>query len=81
MPLGETGEFYGTEKDGSKNTDYCIYCYKDGDFLQDVTMDGMIEHCLQYFEEYNATLPVKLTRDEARAQMKEFFPHLKRWKS
>ena len=37
MPL--TDEIRGTNADGSKNEDYCIYCYKDGKFLQDCTMD------------------------------------------
>ena len=38
----------GTNADGSKNEDYCMYCYKDGKFLQDCTMDEMIEHCAQF---------------------------------
>ena len=28
MPLSE--EVLGTNADGSKNEEYCIYCYKDG---------------------------------------------------
>ena len=32
MPLTE--EILGTNADGTKNEDYCIYCYKDGKFLQ-----------------------------------------------
>ena len=31
MPL--TDEVLGTNADGSKNEDYCMYCYKDGKFL------------------------------------------------
>lgn len=31
MPL-DNRELMGTEKDGSKNHDYCVYCYKDGAF-------------------------------------------------
>ncbi len=45
MPLTE--EVLGTNADGSKNEDYCMYCYKDGKFLQDCTMEEMIEHCAQ----------------------------------
>ena len=33
MPL--TKEILGTNVDGSKNEDYCMYCYKDGRFLQE----------------------------------------------
>jgi len=42
MPLTE--DVLGTNADGSKNDDYCMYCYRDGKFLQDCTMDEMIEH-------------------------------------
>ena len=43
MPL--TQEILGTNADGSKNEDYCMYCYKDGKFTQDCTMEEMIEFC------------------------------------
>ena len=48
MPLAQ--EVLGTNADGSKNEDYCIYCYKDGKFLQDCTMEEMIEHCAQFVD-------------------------------
>ena len=32
MPL--TKDVLGTNADGTKNEDYCMYCYKDGKFLQ-----------------------------------------------
>ena len=46
MPL--TNEILGTNADRSKNEDYCMYCYKDGKFTQDCTMDEMIEFCAQF---------------------------------
>ena len=49
MPLTE--EVRGTNADGSKNEEYCMYCYRDGQFLQDCTMDEMIEHCAQLMEQ------------------------------
>ena len=49
MPLTE--DVLGTNADGSKNEDYCMYCYRDGHFLQDCTMDEMIEHCIQLMEQ------------------------------
>ena len=30
MPMSDDS-LYGTNADGSKNSDYCIYCYKDGE--------------------------------------------------
>ena len=50
MPLTKN-EDCGTNADGSTNFDYCQYCYKDGKFLQDCTMDEMIEHCAQLMEQ------------------------------
>ena len=77
MPL--TDEILGTNADGSKNEDYCIYCYKDGKFLQDCTMEEMIEHCAQFVDEVNKNLPQPMTKEEYIGQMKMYFPHLKRW--
>ena len=34
MPLTE--DVLGTNADGSKNEDYCMYCYRDGKFLHDM---------------------------------------------
>ena len=78
MPL--TDEILGTNADGTKNEDYCIYCYKDGKFLQDCTMDEMIEHCAQFVDEVNKNLPRPMTKEEYIGQMKTYFPHLKRWR-
>ncbi len=66
--------------DGSKNEDYCMYCYKDGKFLQECTMDEMIEHCAQFVGEVNKGLPQPITKEEYIGQMKMYFPHLKRWR-
>lgn len=78
MPMIDQAMF-GTNKDGTKNSDYCIYCYKDGKFLQDCTMDEMIEHCAQFINEVNKGLPQPITREEYIGQMKMYFPNLKRW--
>jgi general stress protein 26 len=78
MPL--TDEVLGTNADGSKNEEYCMYCYKDGKFTQDCTMEEMIEHCAQFVGEFNEGSGLQLTREEAIGQMKMFFTHLKRWR-
>ena len=75
MPLGEDDTMYGTEKDGTKNPDYCSYCYADGDFTADITMDQMIDFCVKPMVEANPSM----SQDEARKSMEEFFPKLKRW--
>ncbi len=75
MPLGDAQEMYGTEKDGSLNRDYCIYCYKDGSFTGEMTMEEMIEFCIPFTQQ---TQP-GTSREEAKAQMEQYFPKLKRW--
>lgn len=78
MPLVKEADF-GTEADGSVSKEYCVYCYKDGAFMQDVTMEQMIEHCSQFLDEFNKHAKEKITLDEAVKQMREYFPSLKRW--
>lgn len=79
MPLAS--ETLGTNADGSPNEDYCIYCYKEGKFTQDMTMEQMIDHCVQFTEEINRQSGQNLTREQAKEMMHQFFPHLKRWES
>ena len=50
MPLTNPEQF-GTNADGSMNQDYCIYCYKDGKFIDDVSMEEYIDMCSQYGEQ------------------------------
>lgn len=78
MPINE--KVLGSNADGSKNKDYCKYCYADGAFTMDCTMDEMIEHCAQFVEEFNKDAGVNFTREEAIVEMRKFFPSLKRWK-
>ena len=80
MPL-DTPESHGTNQDGSLNQEYCTYCYKDGNFTQDITMDEMISLCAQYVDEFNMDSDQKFTKEEAITEMKKHFPLLKRWKS
>ena len=44
MPL--TDENRGRNADGSSSEDYCVYCYRDGKFTQNFTMNQMVEFCL-----------------------------------
>ena len=78
MPL--TNEVLGTNADGSKNEDYCMYCYKDGAFINDCTMEEMIEFCSQFVDEVNKNMPKHMTKDEYKEMMRQYFPTLKRWK-
>ena len=79
MPL--TNEILGTNADGSKNEEYCIYCYKDGAFTGDFTMEEMVEFCSQFVDEFNKNTGKSLTREEYKVELRKYFPSLKRWKS
>lgn len=75
MPLGP-GTAHGTEADGSPSPDYCSYCYKDGKFAGEMTMDEMIDFCAPMMAQANPGM----TQEQAKAQMHQFFPMLKRWR-
>lgn len=78
MPLND--ENRGTNADGSKNEDYCMYCYQNGKFTNDSTMDEMIEFCAQFVDEVNKNMPKPMTKEEYKDMMRQYFPMLKRWK-
>lgn len=78
MPL--TDEILGTNAGGSKNDEYCIYCYKDGAFTGDFTMEEMVEYCSMFVEEYNKNTGRHLTCCEYKEVLRQFYPTLKRWK-
>jgi methionyl-tRNA synthetase len=77
MPL-ENDDVIGTNKDYSKNNDYCIYCYKNGNFTENVSMDEMIEISLRHMKELFKDNP-DFDEKAALDNMKSFFPKLKRW--
>lgn len=76
MPMGNTDELYGTEQKGSKSADYCKYCYENGTFTADCTMEEMLHFCVGPMVEHNPGM----TEAAAREMMMKFFPMLKRWK-
>jgi nitrous oxide reductase accessory protein NosL len=72
MPLTE--DLYGTNADGTLNSDYCMYCYADGNFTApDMTMAEMVEQCIPYVVELG------MTEEEARQVVEETLASLKRW--
>ena len=73
MPL-ENNSKLGTNKDGSINQDYCKYCYVDGKFIDDVSMEEYIDMCSQFGEQAG------MTNEEMKKFCEDLFPTLKRWK-
>lgn len=78
MPL--TDEILGTNADGSKNEEYCLYCFKEGAFTGNFTMEEMVEFCSQFVDQYNQDSGQHLTRDEYKEVLRQYYPTLKRWK-
>ncbi len=77
MPL--TDDILGSNADGSKNDEYCIYCYKDGAFTGNFTMEEMVEYCSMFVEQYNKNTGKHLTCCEYKEVLRQFYPTLKRW--
>ena len=73
MPMDDESVF-GTNSDGSKNADYCIYCYKNGKFKDEVSMEQYIEMMVPFADQAN------MTPNQMRDYCKKVFPTLKRWK-
>ena len=72
MPLDGV-DLWGTEKDGSKNHEYCKFCYKDGAFTNPgITLDQMKAHMRKIMGKE------KLPEDIMEAAISRL-PHLKRW--
>ena len=78
MTLGDG--LYGKNADGTANRDYCKYCFPDGKFSKDETIEEMIEGNLQFLDEINAECGTNMTKDEYREELKKLLPNLKRWK-
>ena len=73
MPM-PTDDLLGADEDGSLNQEYCKYCYKDGEFIDDVTMEEYIEMCSQYGKQAG------MSNEEMKEYCEKLFPTLKRWK-
>lgn len=75
MPMTEEGLF-GTNTDGTKNEDYCCYCYVNGAFGKDETLEEMIASCAPIMVQEGEFK----TEEEAKKMLQEYLPQLKRWK-
>lgn len=75
MPITKS-EQHGTNANGSVNADYCVYCFKNGAFTADMSMEEMIQFCVKPMLEHNKNM----TAEQATSMMEQFFPKLKRWK-
>ena len=75
MPMQKTEDF-GTNVDGTKNGEYCHFCFKDGGFTDEgITMEQKIDKLVNI-----AVSQMNMPEAKARAQATEIIPTLKRWR-
>jgi len=80
MPM-VTPEELGTNNDGSASKDYCVYCFKDGKFTLEGSMDEMIARYAECPEALKDANGNSITKEQFVANMQVFLPTLKRWKN
>ena len=73
MPLPEDS-MLSREPDGSFNEDYCMWCYKDGQFTYD-SRDGLLDFLLSHMPN-----PDNTPEGERRVQFDGYLSQLKHWK-
>ncbi|MBN1647604.1 MAG: zinc ribbon domain-containing protein [Spirochaetales bacterium] len=75
MPMTDESLF-GTEKDGSKNSEYCKYCYTDGQVVNPgQTLEEMIDFCVPLMVQEG------MEEKAARNHLNSVLPNLKHWKN
>jgi hypothetical protein len=72
MPMADEALF-GTNADGSKNEEYCKYCFENGSFGKDETLEEMIATCIPFMVEEG------MKEEEAKGILESTLPQLKRW--
>jgi len=72
MPLDES--LFGTKAGGAPDDEFCLYCYKEGEFTSEVTMEEMIAMCVPHM------VGPEMSAEKAEAMMRAYLPQLKRWK-
>ena len=70
MPL-DSDEKKGTTKSAGQSEEYCVYCMKDGEFTQEITLEQAIVQCVEHADMAGAT------KAEALEYAKATFPTLR----
>ncbi len=74
MPM-EKEEMFGKNADGTKNSEYCTYCYPNGEFHNaNESFEEMVETCVPFM------MKEDFTEEQAREYLKTNLKNLKRWK-
>ena len=73
MPL-TSQEFKGTNKDNSKNEEYCKFCFQDGEFTFKGTFEEFIKKQIEI-----AKTKLDMSEEKASEMANNMLPKLKRW--
>lgn len=68
-------EDFGTNADGSESSEYCRYCWQNGEFTAKMEMPEYIEMQIRI-----AVEKLGMSEDKARQMAQSTIPNLKRWK-
>ena len=69
-----TAELMGTNRDETKNEEYCVNCFENGEFIDhSLSLHKLEVKLVEMAEVHN-----EITLEEAQAVIKEL-PYLKRW--
>ena len=75
MPMDKP-ELFGANADDSASDEYCVYCFKKGEFTEpDITMEEMIDRCVKHMVEQDI-----MPEEEARKLLTKYMPRMKRWR-
>ncbi len=66
----------GTNVDGSSSFTYCINCFANGEFTEDLTLEELVKGILDEYEENEA-----VSKEELYQYAVKFLPTLTRWKN
>lgn len=67
-------KFFGSNDDGSKNDEYCYYCFDDGRF----TDEGIDMH-EKIAKNIEISVGMGMDENEAKSLAQDTIPKLKRW--
>jgi hypothetical protein len=74
MPMQKPADF-GSNADGSRNDDYCCFCFQKGEFTwPDATLHQMTEKIV------GMSVQMGVSKEQARTMAEKVLPRLKRWK-
>lgn len=77
MPISADFGNLGTNADAASVSEYCIFCFKDGDFTNpQQTLEEMIRSSIE-----NMTNDLQMPPEQAAQLANSFIPTLKRWQN